>query len=94
MSHACGVGDPLPQEVVRAAMLLRANSLAKGFSGIRLQTIQLLLDMLNAGVIPVVPSQGSLGASGDLAPLSHIALVLLGAGEAVYQSKQLEEEMH
>ncbi|MGI6359356.1 MAG: histidine ammonia-lyase [Bacillota bacterium] len=90
VSHACGVGDPLPQEVVRAAMLLRANSLAKGFSGIRLQTIQLLLDMLNAGVIPVVPSQGSLGASGDLAPLSHIALVLLGAGEAVYQSKQLD----
>ncbi len=90
VSHACGVGDPLPEEVVRAAMLLRANSLAKGFSGIRLQTIELLLDMLNRGVVPVVPSQGSLGASGDLAPLSHIALVLLGAGEAVYQGKQLE----
>ncbi len=89
VSHACGVGEPLPQEVVRAAMLLRANSLAKGFSGIRLQTIELLLQMLNQGVTPVVPSQGSLGASGDLAPLSHIALVLLGAGEAEHKGKQL-----
>lgn len=89
VSHACGVGDPLPEEVVRAAMLLRANSLAKGFSGIRQSTIELLLDMLNRGVTPVVPSQGSLGASGDLAPLSHIALVMLGAGEAIHQGKHL-----
>ena len=90
VSHACGVGEPLPTEVVRAAMLLRANSLAKGFSGIRPVTVELLLEMLNHQVTPVVPSQGSLGASGDLAPLSHIALVMLGAGEAVYQGKQLD----
>ncbi len=87
-SHACGVGDYLPVEVVRAAMLLRANSLAKGYSGARLETVQLVLDMLNAGVTPLVPSQGSLGASGDLAPLSHIILVLLGEGEALYQGKE------
>ncbi|HHW98394.1 MAG TPA: aromatic amino acid lyase, partial [Firmicutes bacterium] len=87
-SHACGVGDYLPVEVVRAAMLLRVNSLAKGYSGARLETVQLMLDMLNAGVTPLVPSQGSLGASGDLAPLSHIILVLLGEGEALYQGKE------
>lgn len=89
-SHSCGVGDYLPGEVVRAAMLLRANSLAKGFSGVRQETVELLIKMLNAGVTPLVPSQGSLGASGDLAPLSHMILVLLGEGEAVYQGKQLK----
>lgn len=87
-SHACGVGEYLPTEVVRAAMLLRTNSLAKGYSGARIGTVQLMLDMLNAGVTPLVPSQGSLGASGDLAPLSHMILVLLGEGEALYQGKQ------
>ncbi len=81
-SHACGVGDPFPVEVVRAAMLLRANALAKGTSGVRQETVQLLLDLLEAGVTPVVPSRGSLGASGDLAPLAHLALVLVGEGEA------------
>lgn len=87
-SHACGVGDYLPAEVVRAAMLLRINSLAKGYSGIRPETVELMLAMLNAGVTPLVPAQGSLGASGDLAPLSHLILVLLGEGEALYQEKQ------
>ena len=81
-SHACGVGDPLSREEVRAMMLIRANVLAKGFSGIRPVVAQRLCDLLNHGVTPVVPSQGSVGASGDLAPLAHIALVLIGEGEA------------
>ncbi|PWH14534.1 MAG: histidine ammonia-lyase [Ardenticatenia bacterium] len=89
MSHAVGVGEPFSRAVVRAMMLVRANTLAKGYSGIRLETLQLLLAMLNAGVHPVVPSQGSLGASGDLAPLAHMALVLLGDGEAEYQGQVL-----
>jgi histidine ammonia-lyase len=75
LSHAVGTGAPLPEEVVRAAMLVRANTLTKGFSGVRVELVQTLLDMLNAGVTPVVPSQGSLGSSGDLGPLSHMALV-------------------
>jgi histidine ammonia-lyase len=81
-SHACGVGDPYPDEVVRAAMLLRANTLAKGYSGARPQTVQLLIDCLNGGLVPHVPSRGSVGASGDLAPLAHLALPLVGEGEA------------
>ena len=81
-SHACGVGDPLSRAEVRAMMLIRANVLAKGFSGIRPMVAQRLCDLLNHGVTPVVPSQGSVGASGDLAPLAHIALVLIGEGEA------------
>jgi histidine ammonia-lyase len=80
-SHACGVGDPFPAEVVRAAMLLRANALATGASGVRVETAQLLIDMLNRRLHPVVPSRGSLGASGDLAPLAHLALPLVGEGE-------------
>jgi len=81
-SHAAGVGDPLPERTVRAAMALRANVLAKGFSGIRRETLDALVAMVNAGVHPVVPSRGSVGASGDLAPLAHLALVLVGEGEA------------
>jgi len=81
-SHAAGTGTPLSEPVVRAMMALRANTLAKGFSGVRPQVIELLLAMLNKGVHPVVPSQGSLGASGDLAPLAHLALVLIGEGNA------------
>ena len=84
VSHACGVGNHLPADSVRALMLLRINALSKGFSGIRLETIQSLIDMLNCGVIPAVPEKGSLGASGDLAPLSHMVLPLLGLGEAYY----------
>ena len=82
-SHAAGVGDPLPVPVVRAMMALRANVLAKGFSGIRADTLALLVAMLNARVHPVVPSRGSVGASGDLAPLAHLALVLIGEGEVL-----------
>jgi histidine ammonia-lyase len=81
-SHAVGVGEPLSELEVRAMMLLRANSLAKGHSGVRTEVIDLLCEMLNRGVHPVVPSQGSVGASGDLAPLAHLALVLIGEGEA------------
>jgi histidine ammonia-lyase len=81
-SHAAGVGDPLPVDVVRAMMALRANVLAKGFSGIRVETLDLLLALLNRQVHPVVPSRGSVGASGDLAPLAHLALVLIGEGTA------------
>jgi histidine ammonia-lyase len=80
-SHSAGVGEPLSQEETRAMMLLRANSLAKGFSGVRPQVIDLICAMLNKGVHPVVPSQGSVGASGDLAPLAHLALAMIGEGE-------------
>jgi histidine ammonia-lyase len=86
-SHACGVGDPYPDEVVRAAMVLRANALAKGYSGARIETVELLLECLNRGVLPVVPSRGSVGASGDLAPLAHLALPLVGEGSASYEGE-------
>jgi histidine ammonia-lyase len=88
-SHACGVGDPYPAEVVRAAMLLRANTLAKGYSGARPETVELLLACLNRGLTPLVPSRGSVGASGDLAPLAHLALPLVGEGEAVVDGELL-----
>ncbi|MBB6215646.1 histidine ammonia-lyase [Anaerosolibacter carboniphilus] len=89
ISHACGVGNPFSEEIVRAIMLLRANALSKGFSGIRLSTLKTLIEMLNKGVHPVIPEKGSLGASGDLAPLSHMVLVMLGEGEAFYKGKRL-----
>jgi histidine ammonia-lyase len=88
-SHACGVGDPYPAEIVRAAMLLRANALAKGTSGARIETVELLLECLARGVVPRVPSRGSVGASGDLAPLAHLALPLVGEGEAWYDGELL-----
>jgi histidine ammonia-lyase len=81
-SHASGVGDPYPDEVVRAAMLLRANALAKGYSGARIETAELLAECLDRGLLPFVPSRGSVGASGDLAPLAHLALPLIGEGRA------------
>ena len=81
-SHSAGTGHPLETDIVRAMMLVRANTLASGYSGVRVQTIELLLRMIERGVHPVVPRQGSLGASGDLAPLAHIALVMIGEGEA------------
>jgi histidine ammonia-lyase len=87
-SHAAGVGEPLPVPVVRAMMALRANVLAKGFSGIRTETLELLIALVNRRVHPVVPSRGSVGASGDLAPLAHLALVLIGEGEAWHGSER------
>ena len=84
-SHAAGVGAPLPTEVVRAMTLLRAQVLAAGHSGVRLEVAELLAAMLNRGVHPIVPSQGSVGASGDLAPLAHLALVVMGEGEAEFE---------
>jgi histidine ammonia-lyase len=89
-SHACGVGDPYPTEVIRAAMLLRANALAKGTSGARVETVELLIALLNHGVIPFVPSRGSVGASGDLAPLAHLALPLVGEGRAWFGGALLD----
>jgi len=88
-SHACGVGEPYPDEIVRAAMLLRANALAKGYSGARPVTVDLLVECLNRSVLPHVPSRGSVGASGDLAPLAHLALPLIGEGEAMVDGRRL-----
>jgi len=87
-SHAAGVGAPLGAAETRALMLLRANVLAKGFSGVRLETLEALVALLNHGVHPVVPSQGSVGASGDLAPLAHLALALIGEGECVVEGRR------
>ena len=88
-SHASGVGDPLTETETRAMMLLRANALAKGLSGIRPALVETLCAMLNAGVHPVIPSQGSVGASGDLAPLAHLAHVVIGEGRAIYRGETL-----
>ncbi len=88
-SHAVGVGDELPEEIVRAAFLTRLNSLAKGFSGIRPELAKTAMAILNANICPIVPSQGSVGASGDLAPLSHMGLALMGEGEVMYQGKRM-----
>lgn len=89
-SHAAGVGEPLPEEAVRATMVLRAYTLARGHSGVRPDVARLLVEMLNAGVHPVIPSQGSVGASGDLAPLAHLALAMTGEGRAVYRGEDLD----
>jgi len=89
LSHAAGVGAPLPLPEARVLLLLRCNVLAKGFSGIRRSTLQLALEMLNRGVVPVVPERGSVGASGDLAPLAHLALVFIGEGEAFFEDARL-----
>ncbi len=88
-SHACGVGTPLAEDETRAMILLRANALAKGFSGVRPVVVETLLAMLNRGVLPVIPSQGSVGASGDLAPLAHLALAAIGEGEAIFKGTKL-----
>ncbi|MDO5689278.1 MAG: histidine ammonia-lyase [Tissierellia bacterium] len=89
VSHACGVGNPLPEDVVRGIMALRVNALSRGYSGIRLSTIETLIQMLNRGVHPIIPEKGSLGSSGDLAPLAHMVLVMLGEGEAFYQGERM-----
>ncbi len=87
VSHAVGVGDPFDTATVRAIMLIRANTLARGFSGIRLETLELILECLNRGVHPVIPEKGSLGASGDLAPLAHFACILIGEGTAEFEGE-------
>ena len=87
LSHAAGVGNAFDEETVRAIMLLRINSLAKGHSGIRLTTLKTFLEMLNKGVHPLIPEKGSVGASGDLAPLAHLALVMIGEGTAFFQGE-------
>jgi histidine ammonia-lyase len=88
-SHACGIGQPLSVPEVRAMILLRANVLTLGLSGIRLEVIELLCELLNRGVLPVIPEKGSVGASGDLAPLAHLALTLIGEGEAFYRGARV-----
>jgi histidine ammonia-lyase len=87
-SHAAGVGEPLDEPTTRALMALRANVLAKGYSGVRPETLDLLVAMLNRGVHPVVPAQGSVGASGDLAPLAHLALALVGEGDCLHEGRR------
>lgn len=89
VSHATGTGDPLPETTVRGVMVLKANSLAKGLSGCRPQVVEALVELVNRGVTPVMPEKGSVGASGDLAPLAHMALVLIGEGEAVYDNVRM-----
>lgn len=89
MSHSCAMGTSLKTEYVRAAMLLRCNALARGNSGIRLETLLTLIEMLNKGVHPIIPEKGSLGASGDLAPLAHIVLTMIGEGKAEYQGEMM-----
>ncbi len=88
-SHSAGVGNPIPEAWVRAIMVIKINSLARGYSGVRVELVQLLVDMLNRGVHPVVPEKGSVGASGDLAPLAHLAIVLIGGGDALYRGERL-----
>lgn len=88
-SHAAGVGEPLPGAIVRLAMLLKLNSLAAGYSGVSAELLELMTRCINEDLLPVVPCQGSVGASGDLAPLAHMALVLVGRGEAMYRGKML-----
>src|ERR1700681_3959624 len=88
-SHSCGVGPPLSEAEARALLLLRANVLAEGFSGCRPVLIESLIAMLNRGVTPVIPEKGSVGASGDLAPLAHLALTVIGEGEVFYQGERM-----
>ncbi|MGH8401961.1 MAG: aromatic amino acid lyase, partial [Gammaproteobacteria bacterium] len=90
-SHACGVGEPLPPAVTRRILLLKANSLAIGNSGLRSEVVDVLLALLNHDVLPVIPAKGSVGASGDLAPLAHLALALIGEGEALHKGKLLKD---
>src|SRR5688572_13088497 len=89
-SHACGIGEPLAAPLVRRMLLLKANSLAAGISGVRTELVDALLALLNNDVLPVIPSPGSVGASGDLAPLAHLSLCLIGEGEATQNGRRLE----
>jgi histidine ammonia-lyase len=94
ISHSTGVGDPLPPFIVKLMMLLRVNALASGHSGIRLETIELLISMMNNNIIPFIPSQGSVGSSGDLAPLSHLVLAMIGKGEVQIFKDVMNEDQH
>lgn len=94
VSHSTGVGDPLPPFIVKIMMLLRVNALASGHSGIRLETLELLIAMINNNIIPVIPSQGSVGSSGDLAPLSHLVLAMIGKGEAQIYKDVTKDNQH
>src|SRR5690606_11611090 len=89
MSHAAGVGEALEEEVVRAMMALRIKDLARGHAGVRLETVCMLIELLNRGIVPLIPAKGSVGASGDLAPQAHMALVLIGLGAACYEGRQV-----
>ncbi len=89
LSHSAGVGQPFNEETTRAIMALRVNTLAKGFSGIRLSALKTLIEMVNKGVLPIIPEKGSVGASGDLAPLAHMGLVMIGEGEAIYNNTRM-----
>lgn len=93
MSHSAGAGEPLPPEIVRAMIVLRINALAKGYSGIRVETVELLKDVFNAGIIPVIPSRGSVGSSGDLAPLAHLVLALIGKGRVLYKNAVMDSAL-
>ena len=88
-SHACGIGEPLAAPIVRRMLLLKANSLAAGISGVRTELVDALLALLNSDVLPIIPSRGSVGASGDLAPLAHLSLCLIGEGEALQGERPL-----
>lgn len=89
LSHAAGTGKPMPADLVRLMMLLKIKNLSQGFSGVRWTVVEQLVNMLNRGIVPLVPEKGSVGASGDLAPLAHMALVMIGEGEAFYQEKRM-----
>jgi histidine ammonia-lyase len=93
ISHAAGAGDPLPPEVVRAMIVLRVNALAKGYSGIRLETVEMLIGFLNRGIIPVIPSQGSVGSSGDLVQLAHLVLTMMGRGKVLYRNEVMDANL-
>ncbi len=94
VSHSTGVGDPLPPFIVKIMMLLRVNALASGHSGIRLETLELLIEMVNNNIIPVIPSQGSVGSSGDLAPLSHLVLAMIGKGDVQIYKDVMKDDQH
>ncbi len=93
MSHSAGTGDPLPPEVVRAMMLLRVNALAKGYSGIRVETLKTVMDFLNKGITPIIPSQGSVGSSGDLVQLAHLVLTMFGEGKVLYDDDVMDANL-
>ena len=94
MSHACGTGDVVREEIVRLMLLLKIHGLSYGNSGVQVETVQRLIDFFNEGITPVVYEQGSLGASGDLAPLAHLVLPLLGMGEVVYKGERSDAAIH